>query len=171
MVDSSGDRITNIGINTPWRVGVEVVGDNTNSTINHHGVYCRVHQRMGKLLLQLRFVIVYPSSAPFQVMSNVSITVRSAFFSKVEGNEIALFVGTGVGGALLLITIVGVSIIGCFFLMKKLKGKNKVKLDEEVSYPHLPDNLYENPGFMSASFSSPSVEGPKYEMIGFTLPG
>ena len=82
------------------------------------------------------------------------------FFFKVEGNEIALFVG-----------IVGVSIIGCFFLMKKLKGKNKVKLDEEASYPHLPGNLYENPGSMSASFSSPSVEGPKYEMIGFTLPG
>ena len=157
---------------------MEVVGDDANSTIvlgstaefiNGWANYSSLSFPQAGVF-RLRFVIIYPSSASFQVMSNVSITVSSS--SKVQANEIALYVGTGVGGALLLIIIVGVSIIGCFYLIKRLKGKkNKVKPDEEGSHPHLAGNIYENPGLMSTSFSTPSVEDPKYEMIGFTLPG
>ena len=177
MVDSSGDRITNIGINKPWRIGVEALGDNANSTIingstaefiNGWANYSSLSFPQAGVF-RLHFVLVYPSSASFQVMSNVSITVSSP--SKVQENEIALYVGTGVGGGLLIIIIVGVSIIGCFYLMKKLKGKNQVKPDKEGSHPHPAGNVYENPGLMFTSFSNPSVEDPKYKMNEFTFSG
>ena len=80
MVDSSGDKITNIGINTPWRVGVEVVGDNANSTIIMGSTAEFINGWANYSSNFALLYIVYPSSAPFQVMSNVSITVRSAFF-------------------------------------------------------------------------------------------
>ena len=177
MVDSSGDRIINIGINKPWRIGVEAVGDKANSTIingstaefiNGWANYSSLSFPQAGVF-RLHFVIVYPSSASFQVMSNVSITVSSP--SKVQEDDIALYVGTGVGGGLLLIIIVGMSIIGCFYLMKKLNGKNPVKPDKEGSYPHPAGNVYENPGLMFTNFSNPSVEDPKYEMDEFTFSG
>jgi plastocyanin len=177
MVDAAGVRVPNIGIGTPWRVGVEVIGEAnstavTGSTAEFTGGWANFSslsfQAVGRY--QLRFSVVYPSSASFETSSNVSVTVTSN--TKVQSNLLAVYVGSGVGGALLLIIIVGVIVILMFYLSKFCKSKHKKKLrpDQEQYYAYI-DNVYENHQTMSVESSGTSTDEPSYEMMGLKQPG